>query len=228
VQFPLRRIAIALLLCAAVLVGAPASTMVAGEAGLIVEHGDGSVTYVLVVFPEEEIASIDLLRRSGLSLSTVDMGGLGEAVCTIGNDGCGVSDCRIRLCQSGDPDSPFWHFMRIDASGEWIFQPLGASGTKVRGGEVDLWSWTSGEVGVSAVDVAQIIALTGAPDDLPNEGVYVVVHDQHGNPIDRPSDEFAGTGGVFAGMALLGLIALAGFVLVRRRRALSASEVHRP
>ncbi|MEZ4497836.1 MAG: hypothetical protein R2845_13900 [Thermomicrobiales bacterium] len=159
----LRRLIVLCALTIAIAIGG-AHDARAGEAGLVIEHGDGSVIYVLIVFPEDELKSIDLLKRSGISLATVSAGGLGEAVCTIDNEGCGVSDCRVRLCQTGDPESPFWKFFRAGEDGVWIVQPLGASGTTVRGGEVDLWAWTGGDASIPTVDLAGVAAPVGAPD----------------------------------------------------------------
>jgi hypothetical protein len=103
-------------------------------AGLVVDYGDGRISYAMVPFPEEEISGIELLRRSGLDLVTVGFGGMGDAVCQIEDTGCPVDDCRRRLCQTSDPESPFWRYLRQTTPGDWEFLALGASGARV--GEV--------------------------------------------------------------------------------------------
>ena len=220
---PLRSLLTALFI-ALVLAGAVSSAASANEAGLVVEHGDGSVTYVLIAFPEDEIASIDLLRRSGLSLATISSGGLGEAVCSIDSKGCGVSDCRARLCQTGDPSSPFWKFFRAGASDGWVLQPLGASATKVRGGEIDLWSWTGGEAEVPVVTLARVIELTNAPADRPADGVYIAWFDADGNQFTPVATDETDRSQLVAGAVLLVAVGGVAFALARRRRKAFESE----
>ncbi|MCC6703616.1 MAG: hypothetical protein IT334_01995 [Thermomicrobiales bacterium] len=216
---PLRRSIAALLIAAVLLAGAGFGAAIANEAGLVIEHGDGSVTYVLVTFPEDEIASIELLRKSGLSLTTVSSGGFGEAVCSIESEGCGVTDCRTRLCQTGDANSPFWKFFRAGDESAWVMQPLGASAAKVRGGEIDLWSWTGGDPALAVVDLAGIVELTGAPAERPEDAVYVARFDATGSPIAARESEDPADGQTLAGgLMLLVLGGVALFLLVRRRR----------
>ena len=214
----LRRLIVLCALTIAIAIGG-AHDARAGEAGLVIEHGDGSVIYVLIVFPEDELKSIDLLKRSGISLATVSAGGLGEAVCTIDNEGCGVSDCRVRLCQTGDPESPFWKFFRAGEDGLWIVQPLGASGTTVRGGEVDLWAWTGGDATIPTVDIAGVSAFVGAPDSRPEEAVYVAWYDADGNEMPAPGTDSSQQNPWIGGIALLAIAAISGVLLARRSRS---------
>lgn len=211
-------LALALLLTIAAWAGAGAS-----EAGLVIRHGDGSVTYAIVVFPEDEISSFDLLGRSTISLSTVAFGGLGEAVCTLDGEGCGLSDCRVRLCQTGDPDSPFWQFFRQDESGDWISQPLGASASKVHDGDVDGWSWTGGDAGLAAASVASIAGILEI-DDATLSGVaagetqaFSASFDANGNRIEQTGSSSVGAWSTIAGIAALGLLAGLGLFLRRAR-----------
>lgn len=199
-------------------IGFGASQASAGEAGLVVEHGDGSVTYVLVVFPEDEIASLDLLRRSGLSLTTLASGGLGEAVCSIDEEGCSLADCQTRLCQTGDPGSPFWKFFRVSDGGEWVASPLGASASRVGDGGIDLWAWTGGEPTVVVLNLDRIAELVDAPAQLPAEGTYVAWYDASGNQIEGPSEESDDPNQIVTGIALLVVFAIAAALMIRRRR----------
>lgn len=203
-------------------IGFGVSQASAGEAGLIVEHGDGSVTYVLVIFPEDEIASLDLLRRSGLSLTTLASGGLGEAVCSIDEEGCSLSDCQSRLCQTGDPGSPFWKFFRMNDAGVWVASPLGASASTVGDGDVDLWAWTGGEPTVSVVTMNGLADLVDAPSELPADGTFVAWYDADGNQIDGPADSAQTSNQVVTGIALLVVFGIAAALMIWRRRRESA------
>lgn len=193
----------------------------ASEAAIVVRHGDGGVTYAVVVFPEDEISSFELLNRSTISLATVAFGGLGEAVCTLDGEGCGLSDCRVRLCQTGDPDSPFWQFFRQDADGVWVAQPLGASASKVRDGDVDGWSWTGNDSGLAAMTVDDIAAMLGiAPETIAavpagETRAFTASFDASGSRIERSGSSSVSTWSTVAGIAAL--IALAGVGLALRR-----------
>ncbi|CAN5573688.1 hypothetical protein BH09CHL1_BH09CHL1_35090 [soil metagenome] len=195
----------------------------ASEAAIVVRHGDGSVTYVVVVWPEDEISSFELLSRATISLTTVAFGGLGEAVCTLDGEGCGLSDCRVRLCQTGDPDSPFWQFFRQDSSGVWISQPLGASASNVHDGDVDGWSWTAHDPGMQISTVALISSLLNIdPSEIAAvpEGesrAFSASFDAAGNRIEpRASSRVAGWS-TAAGVAALVVLAAIGLVLKRNR-----------
>lgn len=134
------------------------------HAGLVVRHGDGRVTYAYVPFAEEEIDGVELLRRSGLPLVTVPFGGLGEGVCSLEGEGCGVEECRRRVCQGSRPDDPYWQYFRQESPGAWRPLALGASGTKVRDGDIDGWSWTGGEAGLPALSLVAVAAAAGATE----------------------------------------------------------------
>ncbi|MBA2519505.1 MAG: hypothetical protein H0V24_07550 [Chloroflexia bacterium] len=132
------------------------------HAGLVVRDQAGELAYAYVAFAEAEISSLELLERSRLPVVTVGFGGLGEAVCAIGGDGCGVSECRRRLCQGPGPDDPFWQAFRQHTPGDWRWQMLGASSSLVRDGDIDGWSWTSGEANLPALTLAEIAGLAAA------------------------------------------------------------------
>lgn len=122
--------------------GFAASAQAPGNAaGLIVDFGDGRVAYAWVPFDEERINAIDLVERSGLDLVTIGMGGLGDAICQIDDTGCPVGDCRQRLCQTSDAESPFWRLMVLRDS-EWTAATTGGSGARVEDGSVFAWAWS--------------------------------------------------------------------------------------
>lgn len=161
-----RLVALALLWA---LLGAPAAAGQAADggihhAGLVVRHGDGRTTYAYVPFAEEEISGLDLLARSGIPRVTVPFGGLGEGVCSLDGEGCGVAECRRRVCQGSRPDDPYWRYFRQEAPGRWRPLALGASATRVRDGDVDGWSWTGVEAGLPALTLAEVAAAAGAAE----------------------------------------------------------------
>lgn len=132
------------------------------HAGLVIRHGDGRVTYAYIAFPEEELNGIALLQRSGVEAVTIPFGGLGEGICMLEGEGCGVADCR-RLCQTGGRDSPYWRYFGRGNDGSWVPFELGASGAKVHDGDVQLWSWSPDEPKMPPVTLAEVAERAGAP-----------------------------------------------------------------
>ena len=124
---------------------ASAATEPVHVAGLVVDYGDGAMTYAWIPFSEDEISGVDLLERSGLPVLTVGFGGIGDAVCKIVKTGCDVSACRLRLCQTADHSSPFWQYLRLGPDGVWSKQPLGGSQSKVTDGAIDAWVWAGSD-----------------------------------------------------------------------------------
>jgi hypothetical protein len=194
-----------------------------------VRHGDGGITYALVAFPEVEISGMELLRRSGISLITVNFGGLGEAVCTLEGEGCGVGDCRKRVCQTGDPNSPFWQYFRQASPGEWVALPLGVSSSKVHDGDVDGWSWTPHDANLPAMTVDSVRDLIGADEralELPTDGGSAAVireFDANGKLRANTSSNAPSAGDVIAGVGALVVLAGAGGLIVWRNRRQSRS-----
>lgn len=187
-------------------------------AGIVVDYGDGRTTYALVPFEEKTISGIELLRRSGLALLSVEFGGMGEGVCTIEDTGCDLSACRARLCQNGDPDSPFWQYVRDDGEGGWQPAPLGASSSMLEHGDVDGWFWTGTPPQANALtldDLASAIGVdleTFPTSEGPNLEPVVVTEG------DAPGSDAMDQGSILTGIAIVvGMAALGGFLIVRTR-----------
>lgn len=130
------------------------------RAGLIVQHGDGTMTYAVVAFPEETISGIALLQRSGIEYLSVPFGGLGEGVCQIEREGCEATECRRTVCQA-TRSSPYWQYLDQSADRSWRAAPLGASGSKVSDGEVLAWSWSAGPPSLPGLDLPAVGADAG-------------------------------------------------------------------
>ncbi|MCM8749838.1 hypothetical protein NET02_11830 [Thermomicrobiaceae bacterium CFH 74404] len=127
-------------------------------AGLVIRHGDGRVFTYYVEFTETEITGLELLMRSGAALALANFGGLGTAVCAIDGEGCPADNC---FCQSYASPAYYWHYFRLEPGGTWVLQQVGPSNRQVRDGDVDGWSWTSGESGLPAISIDEIAAQHG-------------------------------------------------------------------
>jgi hypothetical protein len=187
-------------------------------AGVVIDYGGGRVTYAYVPFVEEKITGIELLKRARVSLLTVSFGGLGDAVCTIDDTGCGLSDCRQRLCQTGDPKSPFWHYLRETSPGTWTFVATGPSAPTVTNGAIDGWAWTGDTPAMPSLTMEQLIARTGAPPHAQAASGKVpaaAVLKTGEQPSDhaQPLRQY-----LLGGIALLVVAALGGAAVWRSRR----------
>ena len=209
-------IGIVVLLVNVVATGAVADAQDKNQAGIVIRFDDEIFTYVVVPFSETEISGIDLLSRSSVPLVTVEFGGLGQAVCTLDGQGCGVSDCRQNLCQDSGGSSPYWRYFQF-VDGNWVAAPLGASSSTVQDGTIDGWSWTSDESLLPVVDMAEIQQMAGAPAE-PSEAVAVTY--RNGEPYERADNSVQSPWILLAGGVLIGGLLVA--VVLRNRHRKSA------
>lgn len=153
-------LALALALALALPATAPAQLIAQrpNGAGLVIHHGDGRVLVYYVEFTEPEITGLELLMRSGASLTLANFGGLGTAVCAIDGEGCPAENC---FCRSYASPAFYWHYYRLEPDGSWVLQQVGPSSRRVRDGDVDGWSWTSGESGLPSTSIDEIAAQYG-------------------------------------------------------------------
>jgi hypothetical protein len=185
-------------------------------AGMTVDTGTGEPIHVVVTFEGESITALELLRAADLDLVSVDFGGLGEAVCEIARTGCDVNACRQRVCQTSNPDSPFWQFWHQDEVGHWALSPLGASRATVEHGGIVAWIWSGPLRRPDPVTWRALVTRSGAPDVLASGPVS-------GEPTVYRSEESrsATTDGPANTMAAAGVITAVGMVgvwLVLRHR----------
>jgi hypothetical protein len=190
---------------------APALAQGPNVAGLIVDYGDGRVSYAVIPFEEDQINGLDLLSRSGFDVVSVGFGGLGDAVCQVGNTGCSVDDCRTRMCQTSDADSPFWQFSKLGDDGEWLFVATGASGARVHDGDIYAWSWVGTEPSLPVMTIDELIERAGADPAAMND---LQAHLRTEG--ESPADDDGGTG-VLAVAAIGVVLVAAGFLVVRSR-----------
>jgi hypothetical protein len=189
------------------------------HAGLVVRDAEGRVTYAWVPFAEEAIDGIDLLRRSGIPVITVGFGALGDGVCSIAGQGCGVAECRRTVCQGSAAYAPYWQYFAQDPGDPavWTWQPLGASSSTVEDGDVFGWSWTAGDPALPALSPAEIASRAGTADKAATEPVFrTVLPDGMAIVVDAPPPDGPTTA---AAAAILVVIAGSALALAVWRRA---------
>jgi hypothetical protein len=186
-------------------------------AGLIVDYGDGRVSYALVPFEEDTINGLDLLDRSGLDVVSVGFGGLGDAVCQIDDTGCSVDDCRTRMCQTSDRESPFWQFSKLSDDGEWQMVATGASGAQIQDGDIYAWTWTGLAPQLPVLSMDELAERAGGPPDL-TDGLQASLRTEGG---ETGSNE----GGIetVSIVVVVAVVVVAGFLVLRARRPAGSS-----
>jgi hypothetical protein len=210
------RIMTAAVILIAALVIAPETTGAAGSsrAGLIVAHGDGRLAYALVTFDGDSITGADLVERSGLSVTEVNFGGLGVAVCSIDATGCNIGECRKRLCQGPKPDDPYWQYFIESGSGAWQVAALGISGDSVPDGGVRALIWSAGTPQFPAPSIDDLAAKSGPVGET---GVALTRYQSDGS-LDTGSELDSDNGTPYAGFAVVGIaVVVVGGVVWRRR-----------
>lgn len=187
-------------------------------AGLVIQHGDGSLTWAVVPFMGESISGVALLQQTGLSIVTVPFGALGAAVCQIEREGCPVPECQRTVCETS-ARSLFWRYYQRAPDGAWQSAALGASATKAHDGDVFAWSWGNGDLALAPATLADVARRAGLdPAHLAAIGrdgsASAVVRSGYGG---RPD---SGQQSLWLGVGGLAAILMAGTVLlgVQRRR----------
>lgn len=187
--------------------------------GFLVDTGEGEPVYVVVTTDGSENA-VDLLREADLGAVTVDFGGLGEAVCEIRSKGCDPSTCRQRLCQTGDPESPFWQYWQQTGDG-WKLSPLGASDVEPENGDIGAWVWIGTEPDLAPIEWRDLAERAGAPESVASgevSGEPAVYSSASGDKgADGNAVEMIVAGGAVA------LVVIVGGALVLRQRRLRAA-----
>jgi hypothetical protein len=212
-------ISLAALLAGVLLAPAPTLADEPHHAGLVVRDGQGRITYAWVPFAEEEIDGIALLRRSGIPVVTVGFGALGEGVCSIAGQGCGVAECRRNVCQGSAVDAPYWQYFQQDRDDPavWTWQPLGASSSMVDDGDVFGWSWTADDPALPALPPREIAKLAGAGEGTGREPAFrTLLPEGVTTMMNVPPPDAATTA---AGAAILVVIAGSAVALAFWRRA---------
>lgn len=136
-RLPLKAGAAVALLLAVLVVAIPARAD--GEAGIVVNWGDGRVTSQCVAFEGDSIDGAELLARAGFSVS--EFSGL---VCRIDDVGCthsGTFNSCTCQCRTGSADCTYWSFY-TRASGEpWRYAATGFRAQPLANGDMHAWQW---------------------------------------------------------------------------------------
>lgn len=119
-------------------------------AGVVVDLGGGQVQTYCIAFAEEQISGYEALQRTGLPVE-VEAGGMGAAVCQIGQTGCPSTNC---FCQCpGGANCNYWSYWHLNG-GSWQYALGGSSQYMVRHGAVDGWVWGAGGSGNASPPVS--------------------------------------------------------------------------
>jgi hypothetical protein len=120
-----------------------------GEAGLVIQHGDGSIDTYCVAFSGDSISGKALLERAPVAYEQVS--GL---VCAVGDradEGCygasSLASCTCK-CRTGGSDCRYWSYFTRKYGAAWVYSALGF--TEARAGNGDLQSWRWGVGGLSS------------------------------------------------------------------------------
>lgn len=187
------------------------------RAGLVIRHGDGRIVYRVVEFTEPEITGADLLLRSQVALVTTAYAGLGQAVCSLDREGCPADNC---FCKSYTNPAYFWHYYRLNSDGTWSSMAIGPDSRKIHDGDIDGWSWTTGESELpkTSIDgIATMVAASASPvaglsqPETPVPSMSI-------QPVDsEPSPAWTRSTYIGFAVLLLLLVGVIGVVLIRGR-----------
>jgi len=148
------------------------------RAGLVVRFGDGSFITRCVEFSEPQISGYDVLIRSGLSVVVAYYSGEGAAICEIEHEGCPVEECLTCAYPN------YWSYWHL-ADGAWAYSQAGAAGCTVHPGDVDGWSWGTGDP-PPVIPFDQICAPPSTDTPVPPTDTPVPPTDTPVPPTDTP------------------------------------------
>ncbi|MGB3906321.1 MAG: hypothetical protein WBB22_15535, partial [Anaerolineae bacterium] len=130
----------------------PTGAQTPNKVGLVVQFSDSSFFTDCIEFTESEITGEDVLDRSGLSILKDIEYGLGAAICKIESDGCDYPQVHC-FCQCQGAQCEYWAYYHLDQqNNQWVYSGMGASWHTVQPGDVEGWSWGSGDAGGSDVE----------------------------------------------------------------------------
>ncbi|MGI8925561.1 MAG: hypothetical protein ACR2HN_02800 [Tepidiformaceae bacterium] len=112
-----------------------------GEAGLVIQHGDGTTDAFCIAFSGDSISGDELLRRANVPV--VQFSGL---VCAIGpREGCfQPSSFESCACQCKGNDCTYWAFFTQRYGASWRYSAIGYQGQESKDGDLQGWKWGQG------------------------------------------------------------------------------------
>ena len=111
------------------------------QAGLVIEHGDGSVDTYCVGFSGDSITGDQLLAKVGIAVLQ-----LNGAVCAVGNqEGCfQPHDFNSCFCDSFPPKNTYWSFFTAKHGQPWSYSAVSFLSAKAKDGDMQAWRWGVG------------------------------------------------------------------------------------
>ena len=129
----------------ALAVRAPLARADGGEAGLVIQHGDGTVDTYCVAFSGDSISGADLLKKVNIPIT--QFGGL---VCAVGTrEGCfQPSSFETCVCKSYPPGNTYWAFYLQRHGQSWRYSSFGFAdpSADLKDGDMQAWRWGKGGV----------------------------------------------------------------------------------
>lgn len=112
-----------------------------GEAGLVIQHGDGTVETFCIAFTGDSVTGEQLLAEANVTV--VDWAGL---VCAVGRaEGCfQPSSFDSCTCQCKGNDCTYWAYFTQKHGGDWVYSALGFESQRARDGDLQAWKWGKG------------------------------------------------------------------------------------
>lgn len=174
-----------------------------GEAGLVIDSGEGDVETYCVPFEGDSIRGDELLEAAGVSIASV--GGL---VCALDGTGCpDAANTRDCLCECQGSECTYWAYFTQDYGESWVYSSLGFSGQGARDGGMQAWKWGPG--GPSSAPAPGAITFEEVCGHPPQGG--------SGQPLptpSRPGDTGSDGTGIPGEAIAFGLVALALVVAI--------------
>jgi hypothetical protein len=131
------------------------------QAAVVVRHGDGTVVTRCVTFTEPTLSGLELLQRSGLSV-TIEVSDLGQKVCWIDQEGCPYPAEPCFCHCTDDSGCTYWTYWHL-FNGQWRSSAIGAGSYQVKAGMVDGWVWGSGQANLPTTSLADICGVSPMP-----------------------------------------------------------------
>lgn len=115
-----------------------------GEAGLVVDFGNGVVETYCIAIPGSDISGEQMLRAAGLGVN--QFSGL---VCSIDGTGCthsGSFDSCTCECKTGGSDCTYWAFFTQKYGAKWTYSATGFQLIRAKDGDLQAWKWGKGSL----------------------------------------------------------------------------------
>jgi len=114
-----------------------------GEAGLVIQHGDGTTETYCIPFTGDGIRGNELLSRAGVPVE--QFSGLVCALGTQPGEGCrAASSFESCTCKCQGADCVYWAFFTQPYGKQWTYAAIGLFGQKAKDGDLQGWKWGKG------------------------------------------------------------------------------------